>query len=320
MPLLTRKRVLAAKIETAVGTAEDLTASEAAFNVFDLSPNPNINFTQRKGQQSFSTLPAVPEGEQGQVTFAVEAHGSGVAEEGGGESVPDWAKAFLPACGMVLSTDEFGVDSAAPTGGSDATAVRTLTLGFYEDGLKKALKGCMGNAVFSFNSGQVIRIEFTFTGVWVAPSDVGLLSPTYPTVTPARFVSSGLTIGAWSPKVQELTIDLGNDVQMREDSDQAEGYVSAIIADRNPTGTLNPEATLVATNDAYGDWLSSTEQALSISVTGGGDGNTLAFAAPKLQFQNVQEGDRNGIQTDDITFQLNRSAATGDDEFTLTFS
>ena len=46
----------------------------------------------------------------------------------------------------------------------------------------------------------------------------------------------------------------------------------------------------------------------------------FVVAAPKAQYMNTQESDRNGIQTDEIDLQLNRSAAAGDDECTFTFS
>ena len=61
MPLLRRKSVLAAKIESTSGTAESLSASDAAFNVFDLTMTPTIAMTPRPSQGSFSSLPAVPE-------------------------------------------------------------------------------------------------------------------------------------------------------------------------------------------------------------------------------------------------------------------
>jgi len=321
--MLTRKRVLAAKIEATPGTAEDLSASEAAFNVFDATIQPNIDFTERLGQSAFSPLPGALGARGGTCTFAIELHGSGTPNDTeGDEACPAWAETFLPACGFtrVDGAAVYKPDSTGPSGGADSSAVRTLTIGLYEDGVKKALKGCMGNAVFTFASGQIVRIEFTFQGLWTDPADVALLAPDYPAVTPLRFADANLTIGSWAPKLAELTIDLGNDVQLREDANTTEGYSTAIITGRRITGSLNPEASLVAEEDVYGDWLSYAEQALAFTLGAGNDGNTVAFAAPKLQFTNVQEGDRNGIQIDEISFQLNRSADAGDDELTITFS
>ena len=101
MPLLKKLSVLAAKIETTSGTAESLTASDAAYNVFDLSMQPNIAMTERTGQGAFSQLPAVRELTGGTCSFRTEVYGSGAG------GVPGWASTFLPACGWVNSAGTF---------------------------------------------------------------------------------------------------------------------------------------------------------------------------------------------------------------------
>ena len=79
---------------------------------------------------------------------------------------------------------------------------------------------------------------------------------------------------------------------------------------------MNPESRLVATYDVFGKWLAGTEEALSIVLDDGTD--VITFSAPKLQRTNVQEGDRSGLQIDDVSFACNPSS--GDDEFTIAFS
>lgn len=321
MPLLKRKRVLAAKIESAVGTAEALTAAEAAFNVFDAMLQANIEFGERPGQSAFSPLPGVPGARGGQITFAVELHGSGAV----GAPKPAWAEVFFPACGLTdaADADVYVPSTAAPAAGTDSKAVRTITIGVYENGLLKVLRGCAGNAVFNFEAGKPVRVEFTFTGLWVEPTDVAILAPTYPTVIPPRYASAAFLIDAWQPPHRGLTIDLGNNVMLREDPSDVTGYNSAIITSRRITGTIDPESAVVGagTNDPYTRWLAGTTGAMSLTIGGGSaNGNQIAVAAPKLQITNVQEADRDNLQTDEVSFQLNRSAAAGDDELTLTFA
>jgi hypothetical protein len=170
--------------------------------------------------------------------------------------------------------------------------------------------------VFRFDAGKRIVAEFTFTGIWVAPSDVAVISPTYPTTAPIRFVSSSLAIGSWSPKVASMTIDLGNEVILREDSSNSSGYSTAIITGRRVNGEIDPESSLVADDDPYGDWLSLTEA--SLSCTCGSSGNQAAFTVEKAQFTTLQEGERNGLHTDAVQFQGNRNAGAFD--FTLGLS
>lgn len=302
MTLLRRKRLVAAAVETTIGTAETFANGDAAFNAYETVPQPTIEFEERQGQSAFSPLPGTLGGYGGTVTFQTDLIG--------GASTPFWASVLLPACGYVETSGVFDPTTEAP--GSN---VKTLTIGVYEDGVLKTLRGCAGNVVFTLPAGRRAFAEFTFTGIWDTPQDASLLTPTYPTTAPLRFANSAWTLGSWDPCVEQITIDLGNEVVLRECAGDASGYISAIITGRRTVGTMNPEATLVATNDVYGDWISRTEQALSIVL--GSSGNRVTFTAPKLQFTNVQEGDRNNIQIDELEFQLNRSAAAGDDELQI---
>ena len=314
MPLIRRKRQLAALAETvALGTKVALSATEATFNIFDLVIQPNIDHEEREGQSAFERIAGCPGGTRGTITFSTDVTG--------GATTPAWAKTFLPACGFVETVDGDGVflpSSLAPTT-TATTSPNTLTMGVYEDGLYKYLRGAMGNAVLHFPAGKRVMIDWTFTGIWDAPTDVGLLTPTYSVVAPIRMVAAATTIGSWAPVFSEMTIDLGNVVAQREDADDASGYGYSVITDRNITGTMDCETGLVASdNDAYAHWAARTEAALSIDL--GDTDNALDVTAPALQVTNVQEGDRNGIQIDTVSFQLNRSAALGSDSLSIDIS
>lgn len=309
MPLLRRKSVLAAKIETTSGTAESLLAADAAFNVFDLTMTPTIAMTPRPSQGSFSSLPAVPELYGGTCTFRTEVYGTGSG------TVPGWASTFLPACGWTNSAGTFSPKSETP--GSN---VKTLTLGGYIDGNRFLMRGCAGTFSLSLETGKIASINWTFTGVWAGNSATALLSPTYPTALPLRVGNATFTIGSWSPCFQSLTIDAGNTVVLRECATNTDGsgYAAAIITDRAVTGTINPEMEAAGTKDNYNIWTAMTEEAFAFSLVNATD--KFAIAAPKLQRTNVALGDRNGVVTDEITFQCNKSAAAGNDELTFTFS
>lgn len=307
MPMLNKKCVLAAKIETTPGTAVSLAGADATFNVFNAKITPDINFNPREGQESMSALAGTNDAYAGTCTFSMELTG--------GSSIPAWATTFLPACGLVASSLVMSPQSNPPGSGG----VKSLTIGRYVDGKFYSIKGAMGNAVFRFVAGARIMIDFTFRGVWVPPSDVSILAPTHTTVEPLRFVSSALAIGAYSPKVANMTIDLGNEIYLREDSASSAGLISAIIADRKMKGTIDPEAALVATRDNHAVWLARTTAALAITC--GAALNGVAFAAPAFQITKVDESDRGGMHIDSIDFILARTAGgVGDDELTLTFS
>ncbi|MBX3435549.1 MAG: hypothetical protein KF847_19705 [Pirellulales bacterium] len=309
--LLRRRRLIAAKIETVPGVAESLAGADAAFNAANVIAQPNVEFNDREGQAGFSSLSGVMGARSGQVTFDIE-----LATDGSGGN-PGWATTFLPACGVVNPASTTWSPRSMGPGGSGQP--KTITIATYIDGVRKLLRGCMGNAVFDFTDGKPAKVSFTFTGIWDSPTDVALLAPTYPAVRPIRMMGATITADATAlPPVQQFTLDLGNEVQMREDAANPSGYAHAVIVARNVRGSVNPEEKLVATRDIYGDWLAMTERSLLFQV--GNTNNQIVVAVPKWQARNVQESERNGLVVADIEWQANRSASAGDDEITFTFA
>ena len=309
MPLLRKRALLAAKIETTSGTLESFSASDAAFNVFDVSMTPNITFTERQGNGSFSQMPSIAESYGATCTFTTEIYGSGAG------GVPGWASTFLPACGWVNTAGTFSPKTDDP--GAD---VKTLSLGLYIDNLRWQMRGCAGTFKVTCESGKLARIEWTYQGVWVGCDDETMLAPTYPTTKPLRVSNATFTIGSASPCFSQLEIDAGNEVFLRACStvDDQSGLAGAIITGRKVNGTIDPETVLVATKDVWGNWLTSTEEAFSFALENASD--KVTFAMPKFQATNIQAGDRDGMLIDTITYQANRSAAAGNDELTIAFA
>ncbi len=309
--MLRKKSVLAAKLEATAGTEESVLTADTAYNVFDLDMQPDMEFLDRPGQGAFGQMAGILQARKGTAKFKIEL------TPGATTTPPLWATVFLPACGLCASTNTYAPVDESPS--ATSAKPKTITLCRYQDGLKKVLYGAMGNAVFTMTSGNVVMIEFTFTGKWKAVvADVSLLAHTAFTGAPLRFASSSLSVGSFAYKVSQFTLDVGNVVAMREDAADATGFISAHIGDRKPVGTFDAESNLVATKDVYGIWVARTQLALSMSL---GDGtNNFAIAAPKLQFTNIQDGDRNGLLIDNISYQLCKSGESGGDEMTLQFS
>ena len=308
MALLKRKRVLAAKIETTSGSAESLTSAEASFNCYDIEIQNEIDMSPREAQGAFNMMPSVPGAYRGKVTFKHDLSWDGTATE------PTWADTFLPACGLVKSSQTFYPKTEAP--GSN---VKTLTIGVYVDGMFKSIRGAAGNVKFNFPVGRAAFAEFEFTGAWVAPSDVAIISPTYPTASALRYATSTTTFNSVALLLENLVFDVGNEVMMRESPANVAGYLGGIITNRVPKVTCNPEAKLVATRDVYGQLLAMTEATLSWTLPGPTN-SLMTFAAPKAQVVKATEGDRSNLVTDEIEFQLNRNGSTVDQEFSILFT
>lgn len=311
MPIVRNRRQLALKVESAAGTAEALTVSEAGHEVYDLTIEPNIEFVQRvPGRASHGTLAAVPGVRAGTASFRLPLRGKGSS------GVPAWGD-LLKGCGMALNTATYSPSSVASN-------KKTLTIGAYCDGLFKKIHGAMGNVTFEFVNGQICWARFEFQGIWNAPTDVALVAPTYETTVPPRWAGGTFTLGSNVPLVTRAEINLGNQVMLREGKNpgtagDASGIYHAFITGRAPTLTMDAEADTVASWDAFGQLLAGTELALSL-VLGASSNNILTFAAPKVQITQAPEADRNGLAIHNLTCQLNTSAAAGEDELTLVFS
>ena len=310
MTILKKNRVLAAKIETTVGTAIALANADVIYGAYDVMIQPNIDFVKRDAQVSGSQAPGTLGAYGGTATFKTELRGDGAA------GTPAWASVLLPACGYTVTTGTFSPVTAAP-----GSAVKTITIGSYQGGKKKFLRGAAGTFKVNMVAGQRIEIEWTFTGVWQAPADVAMLTNAATYGTALRFANSTFTIAAGAVTcVDTLSIDAGNGVSLLScpTPSDGSGLHSAIVGTRGVMISMDPEAKLAATEDTHGLWLAGNEQAFSLAVTDGTD--TITFAAPKIQRMNVQEADRSDVETDQIEFQANMSAAAGDDEFTIDFS
>jgi len=300
-PRLKRIRLLAAKIETTPGDIETLAAEDAVFRVFNLLLNPDTEMEERPAQAGFGYDPAVPGARKGRCRFSSYLYGA--------TATPAWAATFLPSIGMGSTGTAYKLDPRVPE--ISGSPLHTLTLAGYQNGTKKAVFGAMGNGKFTFPAGKCAFGEFDYPGKWARKADIAILVPTYDALPPLRVVSSELAIGAKTPKVAQVTIDLGNVVHLREDTRDALGIHSAVIANRKTILTLDPESRLVAEEDWYGDWLAGAEANLTLKCVAGDD--LLTVTATKLQIQRIEEADREGVETESLQCSLNA------DDLTFTF-
>lgn len=308
MTLFTRKGVLAAKIETTVGTDATPSATDAAMNIFNAKMELEVDVEDREGQGGFDMLAAVTGGRRARITFRTNLEWDGTATE------PLWAETFFPACGWVKSSQTYTPRSEAP--GSN---VKTLTFSHYIDGKLRKAVGCMGTFKVTLPSGKMGYIEWDFLGSWVSEIDSALITPTYPTDTSYKFASGVCQWNDVNLYTSTVTIDAGNTVVLREDPSAASGYIAAIVTNRYPKVTLDPEAKTVATQDRIGAMLGNTQYALELHC--GGVGNSkLQFDAPKAQITKVGYGDRDRRVIDQLEMACGKNGSTHDQCLSITFT
>lgn len=312
-PLLRRRRVFAARVETTTGAALNLENSHGAINAFDRELTPEVEMIEREAQGSLSRLSSVPGRRQGTIEVTTHLHGAG------GTGLPYWANTLLLAAGFAESGGVYGLSSTSET---------TLTTGILEDGRLRRIAGAKANLEMTFSPGEPVSCNWTLLGKLLQPGAQTMITPTYPTVKPPRFAAATLTIGG-DPfvRITEMTLNLNNELVLRQDagadddaarSGDGTGFRAAAIVNRNVTISFNPEAVAFATKNWYADMLNAAEAAMVIELDGGVN-NTITINAPKVQAINVQPGDRDGIQVDEVELQCNRNEA-GDDELTITFT
>jgi len=304
-PLLTRKRQIEVKTEATKGTAETTALVDALVSDFTL-PGPAI-FQQRLGSGTTlgNQVPGTPDGPRVStctLTTELRIASTPLLE-------PAVSALFL-ACGAKIATATYSPTSIYAT-------METCTIRFFEDGRMKVLRGCMGNCTISGNSGERVFLNFEMQGVWGAPTDVALPTPTYGTEKVIKMDNSSgsFKLATVAKRIGSFEFNLGNNVVPLLDVGADGGVAHMMITDRDPTMTFDIEADTVAGHDTHGDWLAGTEQALELIVTNGT--RTATIAALKFQYRDVPDGDRDGTITDDITGQCNVNAATGDDEWSI---
>lgn len=298
--LVTRKRVMAAAVETTTGTAVAVGATQGVFNVFDHKLDATIPPTERQAQASMSALVPIPGARMGKYIYKTELYNAA--------SAPPWLSVLLLSCGCQVSTGVYSPLTSAAT-----TSTQTL----YQDGSRqKVLTGCQGNAKFIGEYGKPVMAEWDFMGKWVAPATTSIIAPTYPTVIPPRFAGATLTVGGTAYRLGKFEFDLGNKVVMRQDVTDVTGYRAAFITERKPIIKIPVEALPFGTQDWYAAHLAMTTYAFSMAI-GTGTNGILTLAATNLQLLNPpQDEDRDGLLLDSLEFLCTTS--TADAEWTLT--
>jgi len=306
MSLLRRRSVFAAKLEAVIGTAEALTATEAAYNAMNLTIQPSITMEEREGQGGFNYKLAVAGQRGGTASFSTECYYDGT-------TVAPFATVLLPACGFVNAAGTFSPVSRGPGN----AGVTTVTIGGFVDGVFRVLAGCMGTFTIDLPTGRIVRFNWTFQGKFANPTDVAIIDPTTITTLPMRMAAGSVSWASTNICLENLTVDAGNEVILRECAGDISGIKSGLVVNRKPMITANPEMVLVAAQNRHSQWLTSTPGALVITTGGTGE-NRIVITAPQAQLQNIQQGERSGLLTDDLTWMATENDDP-DEELTIAF-
>lgn len=307
--MILKRAQLAAKIEETEGDAQTLAGADA-FLAENIAFNPTTAMEQRNNvASSLSPFSQVAGVRSATMEFEVELKGSG-------------EKGTAPALGKLLKACGFGeavVVSASATYTPASTGLSSLTIGLYNDGVRYQIQGARGNVSLRLEKGKPGRFRFVFTGAEYVVGDVAMLSSgvSYETSKPQPFLSASLSIDSYAALVGLLEFNMGNEVTLRDSVNTASGHLSAVIAGRQPTLSLDPEMVTVATYDWFTKLKTANEGALTATL-GATAGNICTISAPKVQYTGIRVDGKSGLRSLGVDCQLNRNA--GDDELSIVFT
>lgn len=305
MPLYTKKTTVYAKIETTSGTDSTPTAAANAVMAFDVSLDIKPDMKERyPGSSDRSAYPEIRGKTVAEIKFWIELKGSGTAG-----TPPKWAP-LLQAC------DRLEVDGASSDDYIMASVSQTATIWVNIDGILHKMAGCAGDCEIDLTSGEVPKLQFTFSGVYALPTDSVIEAPTYDTTIPVIVKGTTMTFGSYAAIAEKINLKFGNTIVERPSMNVAEGVLSFMVGNRSPSGVMTCEAILRATSNAdfWSYFDAGTTKALTLTL-GATAGNIIRIQCPVCLLRAPKYGDRDGLRTFDIEFQCARSA--GNDEMDI---
>jgi hypothetical protein len=243
MALLTRKRVILIEAESSYGSDPTPAATDVVL-VTDLSITPQSSDVVNRDvvRPYLGSSQQLLANTRVECTFSVEFAGSGTAG-----TAPRYGSA-LKACGL-SETISSGTSVTYEPISSNFSSV---TIHYNVDGVRHVVTGCRGNVSLSAEVGAIPTLDFTFTGIYNAPSDAALPSVTYGNQASPLIFKNGNTTSfqllSFAGALQSLNFDIGNSIVYRE---LVGGTKEVLITDRAANGSVTLEAPLTGTKDYF---------------------------------------------------------------------
>lgn len=309
MSLKFKKKVILAIKETTYGVDPTPTGAANAMLTRDLEITPlegdgvtrNLDRPTLGGDAEILTNTRVG------LTFKVELAPSGTAD-------------VAPAYGPLLLGCGFA-ETITPTTGPveyDPVSASFDSVGIYFsiDGSQHKVLGARGTLTIEIAAGQLPYLNFTFTGLYLAPTAAADPVPDWSAFQAPRPVNKAntptFTLHAFAAVLESLNIELGNAVQYRN----LVGQEVVEIGDREATGRAVIEAPALGTQDYFATAVGETLGVLQL-IHGAGAGNIVQIDAPLVQIGRIAYQESQGIVMLNIPLRFTPSDG-GDDELKIT--
>ena len=242
-------------------------------------------------------------------TFSVELAGSGTAG-----TAPRYGSA-LKACGFSETVSSGTSVTYEPISASFSS----VTIHYNVDGVRHIVTGCRGTFAVSAAVGEIPSIDFTFTGIYNAPTDTALPSVTYGNqATPLIFKNgntSSFQLLSFAGALMNFSLDVGNSIVYRE---LVGGTKEVLLTDRAANGSVTIEAPTLAQKDFFTAALSDTTLGNLTVTHGTAAGNIVRVTSTKVDIGDVAYGEADGVTMLEIPYTLVPSSAN--DELSIVFT
>ena len=310
MAQLTRKRVILIEAESSYGTDPTPAATDVVL-VTDLSITPQSSDVVNRDvvRPYLGSSQQLLANTRVECTFSVEFCGSGTAG-----TAPRYGSA-LKACGL----SETVASGTSVTYEPISANFSSVTIHYNVDGVRHVVTGCRGNVALSAEVGAIPTLDFTFTGIYNAPTDTALPSVTYGNqATPLIFKNgntSSFQLLSFAGALQSLNFDIGNSIVYRE---LVGGTKEVLLTDRAANGSVTIEAPTLAQKDYFTAALSDTALG-NLTVTHGTTaGNICRLSSTKVDIGDVSYGEKDGVTMLEIPYTLVPSSAN--DELSIVYT
>jgi len=312
MALLLRKRLIVIETESSYGTDPTPDGADAVL-VRDLTITPQSSdvVSRELIRPYLGASQQILTNTRVECTFSVEMAGSGTAG-----TAPQYGKA-LKACGL----SETVASGTSVTYEPVSAAFSSVTIYYMIDGVRHKATGCRGTVSISAEVGSIPTLDFSFIGIYNAPDDSALLTPSYANQDDPLVFKNGNVTGfqllSYAGALQSFSFDLGNETVYRE---LVGGTKEVLITDRAASGSVSIEAVLLGTKDYFASAVDDDAALGNLVFTHGTTaGNKVQFTSSKVDIGDVSYGDSDGIAMLEIPYTCVPDSAAGA-EFDLVYT
>jgi hypothetical protein len=295
---------------------------DAAPGAADIVYARNITFAVSQGQFRndsvgglMAQLPSIPGARFAMLSAEILLRGAAAVYSA---SVKPPVDPLLRASGL-LATGAFGVGTEkwtyTPQSGDimgEAASIQFVV----ENAPTGKFLGCFGTGRITKRAGEPGVMAIGLQGLYLEPALVTMISAAPSSIQVPQFKSAAVLLDAVSFAVSEAALDLGGDVQVVPVANDAQAIGKIILGQPHPMATFDPEAVAPATYNFHlkrdtGAVVAASWQLGTVQY------NRVKFSAPKLQYLDIAEIQRNGLRAYRLACQLN--ASVGGDEYSIVF-